>query len=115
MHYNRVNAYIKNGWDKQLVDPDCHKKKCTERSTTLAPTDGWQDLTEVYGRNTKKSFGFTHAQLLGYFVTRRIARDGLPAGDLKSVYSSALNLFRCGHVQKIQVCHEITSDSIFRK
>ena len=112
MQYNRVNAYIKNGWDKQLVDPDCHKKKCTERSTTLAPTDGWQDLTEVYGNSTKQSFGFAHAQLLGYFVTR-IAHDGLPAGDFKSVYSSALNLFRCGHVQKIQVCHEITSDSIF--
>ena len=69
-------------------------------------------ISEVYGNNTKQSFGFTHAQLLGYFVTR-IAHDGLLAGDFKSVYSSALNLFRCGHVQKIQVCHEITSDSIF--
>ena len=66
----------------------------------------------MYGSTTNQSFRFTHAQLLGYFVTR-IAHDGLPAGDFKSVYSSALNLFRCGHVQKIQVCHEITSDSIF--
>ena len=93
-----MNTYIKNGWDKQLVGPD-KKKECTERSTTLALTDGWQDLTEVDGNNTKQSFGFTHAQLLGYFVTR-IVHGGLPAGDFESVYLSALNLFRCGHVQK---------------
>ena len=94
-----------------IVDPN-HKKKSTERSTPLAPTDGSQELTEVYGSTTNQFFRFTHAKLLGYFVTR-IAHDGLPAGDFKSVYSSVPNLFCCGHIQNIQVCHEVTSDSIF--
>ena len=108
---HRINAYIKNGWDKQLVDPDCQKKS-TERSVPLAPTDGWQELTQVFGSTTDQSLGFTTAQTLGYFTTR-IADDGLPAGDFKSVYKSALSLFCCGHVQKIEVCREITSHSIF--
>ena len=99
---NRVNAYIKNGWDKQLVHPDHKIIKSMERSISLAPTDGWQELTEVYGSTSNYVFRFTHAQLLDYFVTR-IAHDGLPAGDFKSVYSSALNLFRCGHAQEIQI------------
>ena len=64
-NFNRVNAYIKNGWDKQLVDPD-RKIKST---ISLAPTDGWQELTEVYGSTSNNVFRFTHAQLLGYFVT----------------------------------------------
>ena len=59
-----------------------------------------------------RAFGFTNAQIISYFVTRT-ADDGLPAGDFKLVNSSALSLFRCSHVQKVQVCHEITSDRIF--
>ena len=93
------------------MDPDCQKKS-TERSVPLAPTDGWQELTQVFGSTTDQSLGFTTAQTLGYFTTR-IADDGLPAGDFKSVYKSALSLFCCGHVQKIEVCREITSHSIF--
>ena len=33
-------------------------------------------------------------------------------GDFKSVNNSAANLFRCGHVQQIQVAHE-KSDTLF--
>ena len=29
--------------------------------------------------------------------------DGLPSGDLKSIYSSAENLFRCRHIQGIEI------------
>ena len=94
-----------------ILDPD-HKIKSTERWIPLAPTNGWQELTEVYGSITNLVFRFTHAQLLGYFIAW-IAHDGFPAGDFKSIYSSALNLLRCGRNQKIEVYHEITSDSIF--
>ena len=30
--------------------------------------------------------------------------DGMPANDMKAIDSSALNLFRCGHIQDIKVC-----------
>ena len=33
------------GLGKQLVDQD-HKIKSTDRSISLAPTDGWQELTD---------------------------------------------------------------------
>ena len=42
------------------------------------------------------------SHIISYFVTRRV-KDSLPAGDFKSVNTSAENLFRCGHVQSIQL------------
>ena len=59
-----------------------------------------------------RSLGSQMPKSLAIFITRT-ADDGLPASDFKSVNSSALSLFRCGHVQNIQVCHEITSTNIF--
>ena len=40
---------------------------------------------------------------MGYFVTRTVT-DSLPAADFKSMNKSAESLFRCGHVQGIEVC-----------
>ena len=34
----------------------------------------------------------------------RRAVDGMPASDIKGMNSSALNLFKCGHLQDIVVC-----------
>ena len=48
---------------------------------------------------------------ISYFVTRT-ADDGLPVGDFKLV-NPASSLFCCGHVQRIQVCQEISSNSTF--
>ena len=62
--------------------------------------------------HTDNCFEFTNAQIISYFVSRT-ADDGLPASDFKSVNSSALSLFRCDHVQKIRVCHQISSSSTF--
>ena len=45
--------------------------------------------------------------VIGYFITRT-ADDGLPAGDFKFINASASNLYRCGHVQQIQVCRDET-------
>ena len=36
-------------------------------------------------------------------MTRSVV-DGLPSGDFKSINSSAENLFRCGHIQGIEIC-----------
>ena len=97
---HRVNAYIKNGWDKELVDPDNQLKPAATVPQLVVPTDGWQDLTQVY-RSTSQVFGFTNAQEISYFVTRT-ADDGLPMGDFKSVNNSASSLFRCGTFSKFR-------------
>ena len=40
----RVNAYIRNGWDKQLIDPDNAKQSVQNEVTSLLPNDGWIDI-----------------------------------------------------------------------
>ena len=57
---HRVNAYIKNGWDKQLVDPD-NQHQPAERIAPFTPTDGWQDLKCT--APVMKSLDFSNSQL----------------------------------------------------
>ena len=66
------------------------------------PNDGWIDIKKAY-------LAFTNAQIISYFVTRTVD-DGLPAADFKSINNSACSLYRCGHVQKIEVCHRFSSN-----
>lgn len=108
----RVHAYIRNGWDKQLTDLDNPPKSSTvSTSSSLShlPTDGWKDIKHAPHFN----IAFTNAHVIGYFVTRT-ADDGLPAGDFKSINESASNLYRCGHVQEIQVCSDANSNLCIR-
>ena len=42
------------------------------------------------------------SHIVAYFVNRTV-KDSLPAADFKSVNNSAENLFRCGHIQSIEV------------
>ena len=51
---------------------------------------------------------FNNGNIMAYFVTRSVI-DGLPSADFKSINSSAENLFRCGHVQCIEVCKTATA------
>ena len=37
----------------------------------------------------------------------------MPAGDFKSMNNSACSLYCCGHVQKIEVCREPSSNALF--
>ena len=111
----RVNAYIKYGWDKNLVNP--HTDTTTTRpavgpqSTASAqqafPADGWRLLTEMYN-NSAEVPSFNNGHIVSYFVTRSVL-DGLPSADFKSINSSAENLFRCGHIQHIEVCQTTTT------
>ena len=55
---------------------------------------------------------FNFSQIITYFVTRTIS-DGLPASDFKFSNVLADNLFKCGHVQNIQV--NSTSESLLVK
>lgn len=52
---------------------------------------------------TNQPLLLTNAQIINYFVLRNSV-DSMPANDMKTIDSSALNLFQCGHVQDIKVC-----------
>ena len=46
---------------------------------------------------------FNNGDIVTYFVTRCFI-DGLPLEDFKLASSHAINFFKCGHVQGIEVC-----------
>jgi hypothetical protein len=100
----------KYGWDKNLIDPHGHTKESARSSHTAAPqhcpfpTDGWK---QVY-KSPDAVFRFNNGHIVSYFVTRSVI-DGLPAGDFQSINSSAENLFRCGHIQGIEICPVTTA------
>ena len=52
------------------------------------------------------------SHIVSYFVTRTVT-DKLPASDFKSINKSAENLFRCGHVQAIQIA--TSADLVYLK
>ena len=62
----------------------------------------WSSLKDA-DEDTLQLLSFTNAQIINYFVVRT-AVDGTSASDMKAINSSALNLFKCGHVQNIQIC-----------
>ena len=106
----RVQAYIRNGWSNKVIDPD-HKEQADDSTKTGlvcsqlpdAPTGVWQPIKDAFvGEAARQIFSFTNAQIINYFVVRT-AVDGMPASDMKAINSSAMNLFRCGHVQDIRV------------
>ena len=101
----RVNAYIEYGWSGKLVHPDkldlSDSWSDTECESFTVPTDGWVDIRNVY-KSPNEVPEFNYSQIITYFVTRTVS-DGLPASDFKSSNVSADNLFKCGHVQNIQV------------
>ena len=68
----RVNAYIRNGWDKQLVDPDCPHRSSEEDS--LLPTNGWKDIMRAYSAPLLM-LTFTNAQIFSYFATRTVCQS----------------------------------------
>ena len=109
--FHRVQAYIKHGWSSKVIDPDGKTKdpsaKVSSSLSLLHQTSencSWQPLKDVFaGKQPCQALSFTNAQIINYFVLRK-AVDGMPANDMKAINTSALNLFRCGHVQDIRVC-----------
>ena len=100
-----------NGWADKVVDPDrCvqHSAGRAEPLSTLKIPENltWQKLQETFtGSNSKEVFSFTNANIISYFVVRT-AVDGMPSSDVKSINNSALNLFRCGHVQDMMISYD---------
>ena len=77
----------------------------------MLPGEGWQEITHAFS-SPQQVLPFTNAQIVAYFVTRTVD-DALPAGDFKSINKSASNLYRCGHVQKIEICSESSTNKVF--
>ena len=72
---------------------------------TESPSD-WQLLKQAFtGKSPDELFTFNNANIINYFVVQTTV-DGKPANDTKAMNSSALALFRCGHVQDIEVCYD---------
>ena len=94
-----------------MIDPDLSQATSTaslcgttSNSLPALPTDGWEDIKQASNLGLR----FNNAQIITYFVTR--TADGLPVEDFKSINDSAFNLYICGHVQEIQVCHDANSN-----
>ena len=102
-NYYRVNAYIRNGWDKQLVDPD-YLCQSSRKVPSFLWTNGWQEITQAYS-SPQQVLAFTNAQIINYFVTRT-SDDGMSAVDFESMNNSTCSLYCSRHVQKIEVCQE---------
>ena len=103
----RVKAYIENGWaDDRLIDPDGTQGACISDTTAddkkhAPPETGWIDIRHAF-KSPSEVPQFTNGQIVAYFVTKTVS-DGKRAGDFKSINTSAVNLFLCGHIQMIQV------------
>ena len=102
----RVNAFIKYGWDKNVCNPyggDVLADPCGSglHGVLPYPEGSWTVISKAFSSANVPQFNTSH--IVAYFVTRTVS-DCLPAADFKSVNKSAENLFRCGHVQSIQVC-----------
>ena len=67
----------------------------------------WKDIKTAYTSQALQ-VQFTNAQIVEYFVTRTVS-DGRLSADFKSINKSALNLFRCGHVQNIEISSDETN------
>ena len=106
-----MRSYIFYGWADNLIDPDGGSNGVTQdQSLSTAgkpgdvvwPADGWCDIRQAW-KSPQEVPCFTNGHIVQYFVTRTV-HDGLPASDFKSINQSALYLYRCGHVQNIEVC-----------
>ena len=102
-----MNACIKHGFDKKVCNPyGGHPSGTFPSSSTdvelVYPEEGWLPITEAFSTAAEVP-QFNTGHIVAYFVTRTVT-DSLPAADFKSVNKSAEGLFRCGHVQAIQVC-----------
>ena len=105
--FYRVKAYINHGWDKNIINQHGTSNQSSLSGQDAAttefeiPLDSWKPIKQAFSAIDMPKFNNGH--IITYFVTCCVI-DGLPSGNFKSVSSSAINLFKCGHVQSIEVC-----------
>ena len=92
-----------------MIDQDCTMVHDVSLKMVV-PSGSWQDIKTVH-KPPSEVPPFTNAQIVSYFVTRTVS-DGLASSDFKSLNQSALNLFRCEHVQSVEVSSDEAKLSI---
>jgi len=96
-----VRAYIQYGWADTLADPD---------NTSVNNNEGYgaPESDELMTSNSSILVqtvpNFTNVQIFSYFITRKVCNTHL-CGDFKVINKSAMNLFRCSHLQQVEVCN----------
>ena len=103
-----VPHYIQYGWADSVVDPD-DASTTSDEGFGAPETDNWIDIKEFY-KSPDDVPRFTNAQIVTYFVTRQVC-DSRLCGDFKAINRSAMNLFRCGHLQQVELLN--TSDTLW--
>ena len=82
--YHRVQAYIRNGWSGNIVDPD-HGSDTTGEASLSSEFDiesgTWKPLKEAFSATSQPPFSFSNAEIINYFMMRK-AVDGLPASNM---------------------------------
>ena len=94
-NYNRVNALIKYGFNKDVQNPDGSHSPVNPQpsgesllaSPIAYPQQSWEDISTAFS-SLKGVLQFNTSHIVTYFVTRSVS-DGLPASDFKSVNNSA--------------------------
>ena len=104
----RVKAFIQYGLADSIVDPD-NVSVTNDESYGAPKTDNWMDIKEFY-KSPDDVPRFTNAQIVTYFVTRQVC-DSRLCGDFKAINRSAINLFRCGYLQQVEVLN--TNDTLW--
>ena len=100
-----MNAYLAFG-EKSKAESQSNRVTCLQcnLSTEITfPESGWEDIRKAFSKAAVlPQFEFNMSHIVAYFGTR-LARDSKAATDLKSINKSAEGLYKCGHVQSIQV------------
>lgn len=108
---SRVQTFIANGWANKVVDPDNSIQSSSGRAEPLSILNvpqnlNWEKLQEAFTRtDANEMISFTNANIINYFLVRTVV-DGMPSSDVKAINSSALNMFRCGHIQDIMISYD---------
>ena len=82
------------------MDPD-DASTTSDEGYGAPETDDWMDIKEFY-KSPDDVPRFTNAQIVSYFVIQQVC-DSRLCGDFKAINRSAMNLFRCGHLQQVEV------------
>ena len=95
-----MNAYLTFGENSKSESQSNHATclQCNLSTEITFPESGWKDIRKA----VLPQFEFNMSHIVAYFVTR-LASDGKVANDFKSINKSAEGLYKCGHVQNVQV------------
>lgn len=101
-----MRAYIDNGWADTVIDPDNGSFQTSSKSSnlekkSLLPDTSWVDIKEFY-KSPDQVPSFNNGQIITYFVSRSLC-DSRSCSNFKEINQSAVNLFRCGHLQQVEV------------